>query len=93
MEPVEALQLLDRARVVVDAQVDEDVRERRVAAVPLDDEERGGLLSAPVAACRLRGREAGEQPLGERRAGAVASNVSASASTVSAETRMFPCAA
>ena len=78
--------------MVVDAQVDDDVGEARVAAVPLDDEERGRLLAAPVAARGLRRGEAVEQPLRERRP-AIASNVSASASTVSPETRMFPCAA
>ena len=46
----------------------------RVAAVALDDEERRRLLAAPVAAGRLRRREALEQALGERRP-AVASNV------------------
>ena len=60
--------------MVVDAQVDEDVRQARVAAVLLDDEERGGLLAAPVAARRLGRVEAVEQPLGERLP-AVASNV------------------
>ena len=78
--------------VVVDAQVDETCRELGVAAVPLDDEERRGLLAAAVAAGLLRRGEAREQPLRERLARR-ASNVSASASTVSAETRMFPCAA
>ena len=36
---------------------------RGVAAVALDDEQRGRLLAAPVAARRLRGGEALEQPL------------------------------
>ena len=92
MELVEPAQLLDRPRVIVDAEVDERVGEPAVAAVALDDEQRRRLLAAPVAARGLRGGEAVEQPLGERRAGA-ASKVSASASTVSAETRMFPWAA
>ena len=37
-----------------------------VTAVALDDEQRGRLLSAPVAAGLLRGGERVEQPLGER---------------------------
>ena len=52
--------------MVVDAQVDDDVGEARVAAVALDDEERRRLLAAAVAARRLRRVEAVEQPLGER---------------------------
>ena len=91
MQAVQPPQLLDRRRVVVDAQVDEDVGQPRVAAVPLDDEERGRLLSAPVAARRLRGGEAVDQAL-RQRAPRVRLNVSASASTVSGPTRMFPCA-
>ena len=92
MEAVEAPQLLDRALVVVDAQVDDDVGEPGVAAVPLDDEQRRRLLAAAVAARGLRGGEA--RRAAARRAGpSVASNVSASASTVSPETRMLPCAA
>ena len=66
MQAVEARELGDRLGMVVDAQVDEDVREARVAAVPLDDQQRRRLLAAPVAAGRLGGGEAVEQPLGER---------------------------
>ena len=78
--------------MVLDAELDDDVRHARVAAVALDDEERRGLLAAAVASCRLRGGEAVDQAVGER-SPALDSNVSASASTVSAETRMLPCAA
>ena len=66
MHVVEARELLDRPRVVVDAQVDEHVAQPGVAAVALDDEERRRLLAAPVASRRLRCGEALEQPLGER---------------------------
>ena len=66
MKAVDALELLDRLRMVVDAQVDGDVARAAVAAVLADDEERGRLPPAPVAAGRLGGGEAGEQPLGER---------------------------
>ena len=68
MQVVEARELGDRLRVVVDAQVDEDVAEAGVAAVALDDEQRGRLLAAAVAAGGLRRGEALEQPLGERAA-------------------------
>ena len=77
--------------MVVDAQVDDDVGEAGVAAVPLDDEQRGRLLAAPVAARRLRAASASSSRSGERPRDD--SNVSASASTVSAETRMLPWAA
>ena len=63
MGAVQPRELRDRLRVVVDAQVDEDVAQRGVAAVALDDEQRGRLLAAPVAARGLRGGEALEQPL------------------------------
>ncbi len=52
--------------MVVDAQVHERVREARVAAVLLHDDEGRGLLTAPVAARGLRGPEALDQPLYER---------------------------
>ena len=91
MDVVDAPQLVDGPLVVVDAQVDQRVGVE-VAASPLDDEQRRGLLAAPVAAGRLRGGEAREQPSASGSPDD-ASNVSASASTVSAETRMFPCAA
>ena len=66
MQAVQAAQLVDRPLVVVHAQVDEDVGEAGVAAVPLDDEERGRLLAARVATGGLAGREGLEQSLGER---------------------------
>ena len=69
MERVQPLELLDRARMVVDAQVDDRVARSAVATVLADDEERGRLLSAPVASRCLGGVEAGEQPLRERPAG------------------------
>src|SRR3954464_8935585 len=52
--------------MLVHAQVDDLVRETRVAAVLLDHEQRRRLLAAPVASRSLRGVEAVEQPLGER---------------------------
>ena len=79
--------------MVVDAQVDDHVGEAGVAAVALDDEQAGRLLPAPVAARRLRRREAVEEPLRRAARPRDASNVSAIASTVSRETRMLPCAA
>ena len=69
VEPVEAAKLLDGPLVVVDAEVDERVRQPRVAAVPLDDEQRRRLLAAAVAARGLRRGEAVDQPLGERPTG------------------------
>ena len=57
---VEPSQLLERPLVVVDAQVDERVGEPRIARVALDDEERGRLLAAAVAAGRLGSVETGE---------------------------------
>ena len=92
VDGVEPAELLDRSRVVVDAEVDQRVGEPGVATALLDDEQRGRLLPAPVAAGRLGGGEAFDQPLRERCPSA-ASNVSASASTVSPETRMLPWAA
>src|SRR5579859_2889611 len=65
VERVQALQLVDRSYVVLDPEVDERVRQLSVAAVALDDEERRGLLAAPVAARRLCRDEAVEQALGE----------------------------
>src|SRR5215210_7725323 len=56
--------------MVVDAQVDDDVGEARIAAVALDDEQARRLLSAPVAARFLGRGEAIEQPIGERPASA-----------------------
>ncbi len=69
VDPVETGELLDRPLVVVDAEIDEHVREAGVAAVALDDEQRGGLLAAAVAARGLRRREAVEQALRERPSG------------------------
>ena len=66
VDRVQAPKLFDRPLVVVDAQVDEDVGELRVAAVALDDEQAGRLLAAPVASGELRRGEAAEEPLGER---------------------------
>ena len=86
-------ELVDRRRVVVDAQVDEDVgeaarsrrRARRRAAPPTAG--RGGRRPRPGP---RRGSRAGARRAAGRRC---ASNVAASASTVSSPTRMFPCAA
>src|SRR5207244_13203932 len=52
--------------MVVDAQVDEDVGEARVAAAALDDEERRGLLAAAVTAGGLRRGETFDEPACER---------------------------
>jgi hypothetical protein len=51
--------------MVVHAEVDERVREARIALLGPDDEQCRGLLAAAVSACRLRGVETGEEPLGE----------------------------
>jgi hypothetical protein len=48
--------------MIVDAQVDGDIRQPGVAAVALDDQQRRGLLAPAVAACRLRSTETREQP-------------------------------
>ena len=66
VQVVEAAQLLDRRRVIVDAQIDERVRETCVASVALDDEDGGRLLASLVPAGRLRCRERLEQALRER---------------------------
>ena len=58
MDAVDAPQLLDRPFVVVDAQVDHDVREPGIAAVELDHEHACRLLAAAVAAGLLRRGEA-----------------------------------
>ena len=65
MKAVQAAELVDRPLVIVDSQVADEVRQLGVASVPLDDQEGRRLLSPPVAARRLRGRQAVEQPLGE----------------------------
>ena len=69
MEAIEAAQLLDGTLVVVGAEVDEDVGQAGVAAVPLDDEQRRRLLATPVAARGLGRGEAVDQALGERSSG------------------------
>ena len=51
--------------MVVDAEVDENVGQRRVAAVALHDEQRRGLLPPTVSAGRLRGGKRLEQPFRE----------------------------
>jgi hypothetical protein len=55
----------DRELVIVDAQIDENVRKVRVAGVLLHDQKRGRLLAAPVAAGGLRSGEALDQALRE----------------------------
>ena len=52
--------------MVVDAQIDEDVGQLRVAAIALDDEKRGRLLAATVTARRLCRGETVDQALCER---------------------------
>ena len=61
----DAPQLLDRLSVVIDAEVDEDVRQSRIATVLLHHQEGGRLLAAPVASGGLRGGETLDQPLCE----------------------------
>ena len=92
MEAVEAAELLDRALVVVSAQVDEDVGEASIAAVLLHDEQRCRLLAPAVATGGLGCGEAVDQPRGERSPCGRRERVD-HGSTVLAETRMFPCAA
>src|SRR5439155_8814148 len=59
VQHVDAAQLLDRALVVFDPELDDDVGQARVASVALDDEERRRLLPAAVASSLLRRRRAG----------------------------------
>jgi hypothetical protein len=56
------LQLADRLRGVVAAQVDDDVAEPAVAGAGRDDEQRRGLLAARVATLLLSGGECRDQP-------------------------------
>ena len=86
------MQLGDRPFVVVDAKIDDDIGEARIAGVLLDDQERRRLLAAPVAAGSLRGRQALEQPLGQREV-AVALERRRERVDRAAETRMLPWAA
>jgi hypothetical protein len=65
---VDPAQLLDRTLVVVDAKVDEDVRESGVPPIALDHEQRRRLLPTAVAAGCLCSHETFEQPLHERQA-------------------------
>src|SRR6266545_3075794 len=65
VERIDAAELLDRTLMILDAELDDHVRHARVAAVPLHDEEGGGLLPAAIAAGCLRGGQAVDQPLGE----------------------------
>ena len=79
--------------MVVDAQVGDDVGELRVSAVALHDRaatQTAGRAGRRPRSAPRRGIRSAAAPSG--RCG-VASNVSASASTVSAPTRMLPCAA
>src|SRR5689334_3364648 len=62
---VDAPELDERLRVVVDPEVDEDVGEAGVPTVALDDEERRRLAPPAVTARGLGGVEAVEQALGE----------------------------
>ena len=78
--------------MVVDPEIDEDVREPRVALLGPDDEDRRRLLPATVSAGCLRGVEAVEEPFGERLARARLERLGERVDRL-AETRMFPCAA
>ena len=93
VEIVEPAQLLERPLVVVDAEVDEGVRELRIARVAL---RRRAARPTAGLCCRRRlpGRRRGSRGAAwQSGLPALPSNVSASASTVASETRMFPCAA
>src|SRR4029079_12503391 len=61
VEAEQATELLERPLVIVDAEIDDNVREPRVSLLRPDDEERCGLLPPTVAACGLRGVEAFEE--------------------------------
>ena len=65
---VEPEQLGNRMLVVIDAQIDEDVRQAAVTAVLRDNEERCGLLAPAVAARGLPGGEALDQARRQRAA-------------------------
>src|SRR4029079_5123609 len=67
VEPEEPAKLLERALVVLDPQLDDDIGQARVTGIVLDDEQRCGLLAAPVAAGRLRRGEAVPQAPGKGR--------------------------
>ena len=92
VETEQAAQLDERIGMVVNAEVDEGVRESRVATVALDDQQRGGLAAPAVPPAASAASRQSSSRSASVIAG-VASNVSASASTVAPETRMFPCAA
>ena len=57
VEVEQPAELGHRVRVVVDPQVDEDVAAAAVPAVGRHDEHRGGLPTAPVAACPVTGQQ------------------------------------
>ena len=65
---VESPELGDRLGMVVHAEIDGHVGHPAVPALAPDDEQRGRLLPAPVAACELRRSEPGKEPLGQRSA-------------------------
>lgn len=69
MDREQPAELLERSFVVVDAEVDQDVGEPRVALLRADDEKTGRLLPAAVATGRLRRVEAVEKALGKGPAG------------------------
>lgn len=66
VEAVETSQLDERIGMVVDAEIDERVRESCIAAVALDNQHGGRLAATAIASGRLGGVEAIEQALGER---------------------------
>ena len=65
----QAHQLGHRVRVVVDAQVDEDVAAAAVTASGPDDEQRRALPAAGVAAGAVAREQGVEQPVAERASG------------------------
>ena len=93
VQSVDAPQLDERLGVVVDPEVDEDVREARVPSVALDDEEGRGLAPSAVAARRLRRVEGIDQPLCEPLPGGRLERFDQRVDRFAADTRMFPCAA
>ena len=76
--------------VVVDPEVDGDVVEAAVPGALLDHQDRRGLPATLVAARGVAGGERGEQPVGQRRVGSLASHASSIASTTSAPARQLP---
>ena len=93
MDAEETAKLAERQLVVVDPEIDEDVREPRIALRGPDDEDRSRLLPATVSAGFLRGVETVEEPFGECLRPRSSRTSRRAHPPSRAETRMFPCAA